>query len=374
MERGTAPLDRRDASDHQSRAKLERGYPMITKIRGIKQTTVKGRRYYYHRATKQRIQARPNTPAFLIEIAELDKAAGAQPRRAIVRRRPLGVGTWGALVEAYRASAKYTLLGERTKSDYEKVLAYLAELNDFALTQFDAEACEKIRDKALQDKKRRFANYVVHMLSLVLGFGRTRPKEFGHFENGAASLGKFAATGEANRPWTEDECRVVIEEATGSLKVGIALAMFASMRGGDVVEFRWSDYNGVAIQWEANKNGVPVWKPARRMLREILDAAPRLGETMVTRPDGGKWARATLSANFGDLIRRLEDEGRIGKGLTLHGLRTTNATRLADRGGDVRAIQAELGDKTTAMAFHYSRGADMKRAAETAARLLDDEG
>jgi integrase len=345
---------------------------MITKIRGIKQTTVKGRRYYYHRATKKRIEARPNTPAFILEIAELDKEAGTTPRRAIVRRRPHGSGTWGALVEAYRASAKYTLLGERTKSDYDKVLAYLATLNDFALVQFDPEACEKIRDKALQDKKRRFANYVVHMLSLVLGWGKTR-REFGHFENGAVGLKKFAAPGDANRPWSEDECRIVLAEAKGTLRAAVALGMFASMRGGDVVCVRWSDYNGTAIQWQQNKTADPVWKPARRMLRAILDAAPRIGETIVAGADGRPWADGTLRANFRELIRGLEDEGRIAKGLTFHGLRSTNATRLADAGADVRAIQAELGQRTAAMALHYSRRADMRRAAETAVRLLDDE-
>ena len=110
------------------------------------------------------------------------------------------------------------------------------------------------------------------------------------------------------------------------------------------------------------------------MLREILDAAPRIGETIVAGPDGRPWAEGTLRANFRDLIRRLEDEGRIAKGLTFHGLRSTNATRLADAGADVRAIQAELGQRTAAMALHYSRRADMRRAAETAVRLLDDEG
>jgi integrase len=54
-------------------------------------------------------------------------------------------------------------------------------------------------------------------------------------------------------------------------------------------------------------------------------------------------------------------------------LRSTTATRLADAGADVRAIQAELGQRTAAMALHYSRRADMRRAAETAVRLLDDE-
>jgi len=348
-----------------------RARTMLPMPRGIHVVTVKGRQYFYHRATKTKIVSRPTNPiAFIAELAAIDATAAAAPKK-IVRRIPHDGGTWGALVEAYRESAKYVLLGERTKRDYDKYLAYLSSLNDMPLIQFDRAACEKIRDKTLAQKKRRFANFVVATLRLVLGWGRSRP-EFGRYENGAAGLGQFAATGDANRAWTEDECRVVIEEATSILQRAIALAMFASMRGGDVVKAKWSDYNGSAIQWRANKNSFPVWKPARRMLREILDATPQIGDTIVAQANGEPWEPATLRSNFRDLIRRLENEGRVGKGLTLHGLRTTNATRLADRGGDVRAIQAELGDKTTAMAFHYSRGADMKRAAETAVRILDE--
>lgn len=346
---------------------------MLPMPSGIKQTVVKGRRYFYHRATKTALKSRPTDPvAFLAEIAQLDGATGAAPKRKIERRTPHGSCSWGALVEAYRHSAKYLTKRERTKADYEKVLGYLSELNAMPLIQFDAAACEKIRDKALEQKGRRFATYIVQILSLVLGWGKRHP-EFGRYENGAVGLEKFKSAGDANRPWTDDEQRIVISEATGSLLNAIALGMFASMRGGDIVRTEWSAYNGTAIQWQAGKNDLPVWKPARRALREILDAAPRIGKWMVCGPDGGQWTEGTLRKNFRTLIARLENEKRVAKGITLHGLRTTNATRLADLGADVRAIQAELGDRSTAMGFHYSRNADMKRAAETAARLLDDE-
>jgi len=355
-------------------APKHRGRParsMLAMPRGIQVQTRNGRQYFYYRAGakgRRAIVSRPSDPvAFLAEITALQKKARK------VHRLPYGSSTWGALVEGYRASAKYLLLSERTKSDYDKILGYLGSLDDMPLIQFDAAACEKIRDKALAQKKRAFANYVVQVLKLVLGWGRTHP-EFGRYENGAAGLEKFPASGEANRPWTEDECATVIGEATGSLLNAIALGMFGSMRGGDIVKAKWSIYNGTAIEWHQGKTSASVWKPARRMLRDILDASPRIGEMIVCGPDGRPWAEGTLRKSFRDLIVRLESKGRIGKGLTLHGLRSTNATRLADLGADVRAIQAELGHKTAVMSLHYSRRADIKRAATTAVRLLDGEG
>lgn len=386
---------------------------MLAKIRGIKQTTVKGRRYYYHRASGQRIEADPGTAAFLTEIVALDQGSRPEKKsRAVGIHRvlskghvyyyhratgdrieappgtpaftakvralnaggqvPRPVGTWSELAADYLASPEFAKLGDRTKLDYEKVLVYLASLGEMPLLQFTPAACLKIRDKAFADHKRRFANYVVQVLSVVFAWGR--PRDF--LQHNPASGLKIETPSdavEANRSWTDDEQKVVISEARGSLKLAIALGMFASMRGGDIVRAEWSAYDGMAIQWRAGKNDLPIWKPARRMLREILDAAPRLGDTIVAGPDGRPWTEGTLRKHFRTLIARLEREERVAKGITLHGLRTTNATRLADLGADIRAIQAELGDRSTAMGFHYSRSADMKRAAETATRLLDNE-
>jgi integrase len=58
----------------------------------------------------------------------------------------------------------------------------------------------------------------------------------------------------------------------------------------------------------------------------------------------------------------------------LHGLRTTAAKNLADLGADVRAIQAMLGHRTPIMSFHYSRGAEQKRAARAAVVTLENRG
>jgi integrase len=343
----------------------------------IRTKVSKGRRYTYfeHPAIgRKRILAKPKTSAFLLEIAQLTAEAGGAPQhRKISRRSPHGSATWGGLVAAYLASPEYAQLAPRTKQDYEKVLDWLADLNSAGLSQFTSAECLNIRDRAFAQKKWRFANYVVHMLSAVFAWGMP-PRNYTS-TNPALGLKIKASKNapEANRPWTVEECRIVIEQAQGTLGVAIALAMFASMRGGDIIKAEWSIYNGKAIQWDQGKTGEGVWKPARRMLREILDAAPRRGPRIVTGPTGVAWSAVHLRKEFRTLIARLEREGRVGYGLTLHGLRTTNATRIADAGGDVRMIQAELGQRTAAMGLHYSRNADMKRAADAAVHILYNE-
>ncbi len=96
--------------------------------------------------------------------------------------------------------------------------------------------------------------------------------------------------------------------------------------------------------------------------------------TIVTGATGQPWHEGTLRKNFRDLIVRLLADGWVRPGLTFHGLRTTAAKNLADLGADVRAIQAMLGHRSPAMAFHYSRGAEQKRAAQAAVVILENRG
>ena len=155
------------------------------------------------------------------------------------------------------------------------------------------------------------------------------------------------------------------------MRVAIALGMFAGMRGGDVVRVGWSAYDGQNIEWRQRKTSDPVWLPADYRLRAILDETPRAATTIVAGAAGRPWAEATLRKEFRQLILRLERERRVGTGLTFHGLRSAAGKNLADLGADVRAIQAMLGHRSTAMAIHYSSEADRRRAATAAVHVLE---
>jgi integrase len=351
---------------------LEQGVKPERKPRGsgIKRVA-RGRYVYHYRATdvadgagqkRTRLTAQPGTPAFKAAVRTLQGEPQFLPE------------TWGALVAAYRASPKFKNRMLRTQQDYDKVLDYLSHFNEAPLRTFTTKQCFQIQDTAANQHGRRFANYVMQVLRLVLKWAKTHEWE----DAPTPIFEKIEApknAPKANRRWSDDECRIVFEEAKGTFKVALALDMFASMRGGDIVSVPWSAYDGTHIRWNQGKTGEEVpRKPARRMLREILDAAPRRGPTIIAGPDGKPWSAGTFRKYLRNLVCRLECEGRVAPGLTPHGLRTTNATKLADRGADVRAIQAELGHKGPTMAFHYSREADMNRAAETASRILDDDG
>jgi integrase len=233
-----------------------KGYAVEVKVRvkGVKRYRARGKWFYYHRATGTRLRSPPNSPAFIAEVRALN--AGETPPRKRdpeARRRIYRPGTWGALASAYRASPEFTQLADRTRADYDKVLNWLAALDDVPLAQITPAACLGFRDEAFRQKKRRFANYVVHMLSVVLGWGKPRGHVAENAAHGVAKIVKPRGAPEANRAWSDEECEIVLEAAKGPLKVAIALGMFAGARGGDVVRIAWGHYTGQEIEWRQGR-------------------------------------------------------------------------------------------------------------------------
>ena len=64
-------------------------------------------------------------------------------------------------------------------------------------------------------------------------------------------------------------------------------------------------------------------------------------------------------------------QGKIGEGLTFHGLRHTVATRLADAGASTRVIQSITGHATPQQVETYVATANKKRLAKRGIALID---
>lgn len=329
---------------------------MIVRVHGIKKVrAASGKVYYYDRATKERI----------------DPERLRSPQRA----RGKGLGTVGALVTAYKASPEFAQLAERTRSDYQHVFDWLKGIDGMPVSQLDGAAMLAIRDKAFEQKKRRFANHVTQVIGTVMNWGRPRKLSSGNPLAGQRGI-KIARPKEmprANRPWSNAEAEAVLSAAAGGLKLGIALAVFAGMRGGDIVRVTWSIYDGQNLEWRQGKTGDPVWLPALTELRQLLGNAERVAPTIVTSVYGRPLTEAGLRKAFRTLILRLQRAGKVAPGLTLHGRRHTLGDNLADLGADPRMISAVLGHRHVASSATYTAGADRKRAAAAAVHLLETE-
>jgi hypothetical protein len=140
--------------------------PLI-KLTGVKAYRSKGKVYAYYRATGQRLTEPYGSPEFFRELA----AIRARHAQADTTAEQLP-GTWGALVAEYRGSPKFLEeLKPRTRKDYNIVLDWLANLDPMPLHQWSRGFVAGLRDKAHKKKGRRFANYVLAVVSVVFSLG-----------------------------------------------------------------------------------------------------------------------------------------------------------------------------------------------------------
>jgi len=233
-----------------------------------------------------------------------------------------------------------------------------------------------VRDKAFGKRKRRFANYVLQVLSRLFNWGRSRGLAE---DNPAADVETIRRPRDArtvNRRWSDAEFKTVMEAASEGMRIAIGLGGYIGFREGDAITVAWSRYDGLAFEVSQGKTGAPLWVPVHREFKTLLDAwkSRRSSPIIVVGAKGRPYTQTGFQTMFFGLLRRLRSEGKIGEGLSFHGLRHTVGNRLAEAGCAPATIAAMLGQRTTAMAEHYSRAADRKHLVRAAVSKLERNG
>lgn len=315
-----------------------------------------GKKRCYHRKTGTAVDLKKHPLGSAGFFSECERIS------LMLREQVPTAGTLGHLILEYRKSPSFLDLSPTTQADYLKVFDYLKPIVLFPLVDFDSTLIIRIRDKAFETRKRRFANYVKQVLSLLFSFAVDRGIMTLNPARGLKNIKRDKTAPRANRPWSDEERFVVLKELEWHLRIPVALCMYLALTESDALDVPKADYNGKVISGHRSKTGVPYYWFIPDELKKILDTAPRHGaKTIAANSRGKKWTASGFRASWRKEKLRLEKEGKIGEGLTIHGLRHTMANLLREEGRDDRSIADALSQKTTTMAQHYSRGADLRR-------------
>lgn len=318
-----------------------------------------GKTYYYHRPTRTRIKADPSSAEFVRIVEALNAKVDLLA--------PPG-GTLGALIAAYVASPEHTALAPATRSGYRRVLDWLKPIEAMPLEQVTATFLLRLRDKAATAHKRRFANYVVQVVRLMLSWGAPRGFDCAPVK---VPLIKRPKGPGANRPWNGPELAAVLKAAPEGVRAAVALGAYAGLREGDALRLPWTAWDGRVIRYRQAKTGQEVVVRAHRALAAILEATPRRADEIVTGERGRRFTDSGFRAVFFRVLLRLRAAGSVEPGLTFHGLRHTAATALAEAGAGTRDIMAVTGHKTEAMVANYVARAETARRADRAVALVE---
>jgi integrase len=327
------------------------------KLRGLKVYFSKGKRYVYHRATGARIKATLGTPEFIAEISAIEA------RLNIPAPLP---GTWGGLVRAYKQSPRYqTDIKPRTRRDYDTILFWLKPLEGTALVNWNRSYVTRVQDKARQQRGTRFARYVTSVVSLIFTWGMARGFSNENPAEGVEKLRRPKDRPQANRPWTDAEWNVVWKRASPQVRAILALAGILGWRGGETIAAPRTCYDRKAktITRVSSKSGRVVTSTVPPQVAKALNTLlPHDATTLLVNSRGKPWTENGFRFSVFKLLRQLEREKLVQKGLTIHGLRHTVATRARELGFAPRAIADTLGQETEGMALHYSKTADATRS------------
>lgn len=173
---------------------------------------------------------------------------------------------------------------------------------------------------------------------------------------------KYRPESKGHRAWSDDErARYEARWPLGTLaRTAYACVLYSGPRRSDVARFKWADFAEDHFPHTQQKTGKHLVLPVLPALRDALNAAPRLGEHILTTPWGTPRALGTLTNDF---ARWTREAGLSG--CTMHGLRKTLGKILAESGATTRELMDVLGHESIAHAELYSREAEQARMAKT---------
>jgi integrase len=323
------------------------------------------RLYWYHRATGRALKHDPTTTEGLLEVAGLE--AQAKTVEA-VSGQP--AGSLAALWVSYRDSPEWRGLKPRTRSDYQAVRDWLGSGAERAIVKaITGPQVLALRDKAAKAKGRRFGNYVLAVVRLVLEWGRERDWRADNPAMRLKSIRKPKGERKVNRAWAADEVEAFATGCPAQIALPFALGLFAGMRQGDALSVTWAAYNGLTLSWYASKNDELCVAPVAAALKAMLEGAKeahRKAEVpalqIAVNSYGQSWTESGFRASFFKRVRALRAKGLLKPGCTFHGLRHTIGTFARDGEESEFRIAAAIGDRTTSMAAIYGRDADRLKA------------
>ena len=325
----------------------------------INTVRAKGRIYYYHRVTGERLSN--DRRVRYVRVQEINAALA---QAGAIRKRFPAEGSMADLIELYKSSPEWKRLASRTRCQYGRYLDWWGiDYGDLAVSEIDREFILEARDAL--SLKPRTADFTIQVLSRLLSFAVDRPRRFGLQFNPASRIGKLADP-IGYKPWHDNLLMTARGKAADELRWVIDIARFTGLRGSDLVLLTWGQWNGRGFEIPAiEKSGEPLWVPAGPELRAVIAEIPKRAMVVLTTKTGRAWKLAHLRHRIAALVSTCGFEG-----YSLHGLRKLAGKTLAENGATTKQIKAILGHKSDQMAELYTRAAEQRRLAEAGIRKI----
>lgn len=176
--------------------------------------------------------------------------------------------------------------------------------------------------------------------------------------------------GDGFPPWTEADV-VAYErrwECGTKERVWLRVLLYTGLRRGDAVALGRQHVKDGWITIRTEKTGAEVYIPVFDELATAIKDGPTADLAFIC----GEMGKPLTKESFGNQFRLACNAAGL-RGKSAHGVRKLAATRAAEKGLTVSELEAMFGWEGGAMAIRYTKTADRKRLARSAAEKIRNE-
>lgn len=170
-----------------------------------------------------------------------------------------------------------------------------------------------------------------------------------------------------HKAWSMEDLERYCERHPVGTKAHLALSLllFTGVRRGDAIFLGRQHVRNGVIEYQANKNDAPLFITIPPALALSIEMAPTGDMIFLTTEWGQPFKSA---ASFGNWFRDRCNEADVD--VRAHGLRKLAATIIADNEGSEKQLQAFFGWKSERQSGVYTKTANARRLAQSAALKL----
>lgn len=286
------------------------------------------------------------------------------PRRRVDKTQSFEPDSLTAMIQAYRRSQEWDGLRPHTKVVYQIYHRPLERIGHIKVSDLTRRMVLDIRDAIHTARGPGAAVGFLRATKAAMSWAADRG-----WIDASPAYGIKATTRGTLPAWTEEVFEKALKELAEPYRRVVVLAAHTGQRRGDLIAFRWRDYDGATIRLVQQKSKMPLAIPVHGALRKELDRWKKgrtETDTILTAPRGQPWTAAHLSREMG------KEVGKLGLGrFTPHGLRKLAATRLAEAGCTPHQIAALCGWRSLSMVQHYTRSLEQEATAREAMSRLE---
>jgi len=285
---------------------------------------------------------------------------------ATIEHQPAGKYTLAWLVEKYESSAAFKTLKASTQRMRKNILKAVCQTGGkLLISQIDRAKIAAGRDRRA-DTPFAAINYLK-----VMGYLFEWAVDAGYArDNPVRGVKRPKAKTQGHTPWTEDDVIAFYKKhpAGSQARLAMEMILFTGLRRSDVYLLGPQHIADDVIEFRATKNDEELFIALHPVLKASLSQV-RTGHMayLVTPIHGRPFRSAAAFGNwFGDMCREAGVSGRA------HGIRKSVAQKLAERGGSNQELKALFGWSSDAMATLYTKKADRRKMALSAAEKLNE--